>query len=143
MDHPERPKRANVFMDANLEAEGALSDVQMVRIRDISAGGAKVQGPAPEVGTRIVLTRGRFVIPARVAWVRDKQFGVEFEKPINVDEVMKAAGPAKAPDKPVYASALTSQYPSPPQEHGAARAPAPRPADRRPVFGLRIATSGR
>ena len=38
MDLPDRPKRSNVFMDANLEAEGQTSDIEVVRIRDISAG---------------------------------------------------------------------------------------------------------
>jgi hypothetical protein len=141
MDLPDRPKRSNVFMDANLEAEGQTSDIEVVRIRDISAGGAKVQGVAPDVGTRIVLTRGRFTIPARVVWVGPTQFGVEFDKPINVDEVMKAAGPAKAPDKPVYASALTSDYPS--QGRAAPRPSQPKPTDRRPLFGLRVAGSNR
>jgi hypothetical protein len=131
----DRPKRSNVFMAASLKTENDTSDVQLVRIRDISAGGAKVQGPMLDVGTPIILTRGRFTIPARVVWCGDAQFGVAFDKPINVDEVMKATGPEKAPDKPVYASALTSDYPGQAKasSHGTVR-----PTDRRAVFGLRV-----
>ena len=47
----DRPKRSNVFMAASLKTENDTSDVQLVRIRDISAGGAKVQGPMLDVGT--------------------------------------------------------------------------------------------
>ncbi len=132
----DRPKRSNVFMAANMKTQYDASDVELVRIRDISEGGARVQGPVLDVGTRIILTRGRFTIPARVVWCGDVQFGVAFDKPINVEDVMKATGPEKAPDRPVYASALTSDYPG--QARGAPRGATARPADRRAMFGLRV-----
>ena len=95
----DRPKRSNVFMAASLKTENDTSDVQLVRIRDISAGGAKVQGPMLDVGTQIILTRGRFTIPARVVWCGDAQFGVAFDKPINVDEKASSHGTVRPTDR--------------------------------------------
>ncbi|KAA9015339.1 PilZ domain-containing protein [Sphingobium limneticum] len=107
MDLPPRPKRSNVFMDAHLNLGEPLSAAQLVRIRDISEGGARIQGKSPGVGVRIVITRGATQMPGRVVWTADRHFGMEFDEPVDVDAVLKAA-PPKSPDRPVYAAALTS-----------------------------------
>lgn len=107
MDRPPRPKRSNVFMDAHVNLGEPLSASQPVRIRDISAGGARIQGKSPGVGAHIVVTRGETQIPGRVVWTADRHFGMEFDEPVDIDAVVKAAAP-KSPDRPVYAAALTS-----------------------------------
>jgi hypothetical protein len=107
MDLPPRAKRSNVFMDAHLNLGEPLSATQVVRIRDISAGGARIQGKSPGVGVRIVVTRGETELPGRVVWTADRHFGMEFDEPVDVDAVLKAT-PPKSPDRPVYAAALTS-----------------------------------
>ncbi|WP_311268848.1 PilZ domain-containing protein [Sphingobium sp. WCS2017Hpa-17] len=107
MDLPPRAKRSNVFMDAHLNLGEPLSAKQVVRIRDISAGGARIQGKSPGVGVRIVVTRGETDMPGRVVWTADRHFGMEFDEPVDVDAVLKAV-PPKSPDRPVYAAALTS-----------------------------------
>lgn len=107
MNLPPRAKRANVFMDAHLNLGEPLSAAQLVRIRDISEGGARIQGKSPGVGVRIVVTRGATEMPGRVVWTADRHFGVAFDAPVDVDDVLKAAAP-KSPDRPVYAAALTS-----------------------------------
>jgi len=129
MDHPERAKRANVFMDAHLNLGEPLSAAQLVRIRDISEGGARIQGRSPGIGARIVVTRGETAMPGRVVWTADRHFGVAFDEPVDVDAVLKAASP-KSPAKPVYAAALTSGL-----THFQRAVPRGRPASA--SFGLR------
>jgi hypothetical protein len=59
-----------------------------VRIRDLSAGGARVQGDdIPEVGTDVLLKRGAFETFGKIAWVSDGQAGVEFDDPLDDAEV--------------------------------------------------------
>lgn len=132
MDLPPRAKRSNVFMDAHLNLGEPLSARQVVRIRDISPGGARIQGKSPGVGARIVVTRGETEMPGRVVWTADRHFGMEFDEPVDVDAVLKAA-PPKSPDRPVYAAALTSgltHFRSQPQRG-------------RTGFGLRLAGAAR
>ncbi|MEC3912517.1 PilZ domain-containing protein [Sphingobium sp. CR2-8] len=107
MDQTPRPKRSNVFMDAHLNLGEPLSASQLVRIRDISEGGARIQGKSPGVGARIVVTRGETAMPGRVVWTADRHFGVAFDEPVDVESVLKAAAP-QSPAKPAYADALTS-----------------------------------
>lgn len=107
MDLPPRSKRSNVFIDAHMNLGEPLSATQIVRIRDISVGGARIQGKSPGVGARIVVTRGETEMPGRVVWNIDRHFGVEFDEPVDVEAVLKSTVP-KAPVKPVYATALTS-----------------------------------
>lgn len=133
MDLPPRAKRSNVFMDAHLNLGEPLSAKQVVRIRDISAGGARIQGKSPGVGVRIVVTRGETEMPGRVVWTADRHFGVEFDEPVDVEAVLKAA-PPKSPDRPVYAAALTSGLTPFRRESTRGRASS---------FGLRLAGAGR
>jgi hypothetical protein len=107
MDLPPRAKRSSVFMDAILDFGDPFAAPRVARIRDISEGGAKIQGRAPDIGARVVISRGATDIPGRVVWTADHHFGVAFDEQIDVEAVLKAA-PPKAPDKPVYAAALTS-----------------------------------
>ncbi|HUD91141.1 PilZ domain-containing protein [Sphingobium sp.] len=132
MDLPPRAKRSNIFIDACLNLGEPLSATQVVRIRDISEGGVRIQGKSPGVGARIVLTRGETEMPGRVVWTADRHFGVAFDEPINVDAVLKAAVP-RSPERPLYAAALTSGL-------GHFHRQTPRG---RKTFGLRVAGAGR
>jgi hypothetical protein len=136
MTHNPRPKRSNVFVDAKMNLGEPLSAAQDVRIRDISQGGARVQGRSPGVGTRVVIMRGETKMPGRVVWTADRHFGMAFDDPVDVDTVLKAIGP-KAPNKPVYAAALTAGL-TQTNHQGPRTRTLPTPT--RPSFGLR--TSG-
>ncbi|WP_416462399.1 PilZ domain-containing protein [Sphingomonas sp. VDB2] len=133
MDFPPRARRANVFIDAHLNLGEPLSATQIVRIRDISEGGARIQGKSPGVGARIVVTRGETAMPGRVVWTADRHFGMAFDEPVDVESVLKATG-RKSPDRPVYAAALTS---------GLTHFQRHTPRGRTASFGLRLAESGR
>jgi len=70
-----------------------------VRIRDLSAGGARVQGEElPEVGIDVLLKRGEFETFGTVAWIHDGQAGIEFEDPLGDAEVAELqAAPLHTP----------------------------------------------
>lgn len=134
-DQPPRPKRSSVFIDAAMDSQQQSASMQTVRIRNLSEGGAKIEGKAPPVGTAILLSRGDLEIAARVAWVSDRYFGVAFDEPVAVEQLMRAAAKPGAPDRPVYAAALTEGVgrvqPEPPRRRTT-------PLDRA-TFGLRVA----
>ena len=51
-----------------------------VRIRDLSRGGARVEGlDLPPVGTDILLKRGAFEAFGTIVWIADTHCGIQFE----------------------------------------------------------------
>ncbi len=75
--------RSNVFLAATLVmAGGSLA----VRVRNISARGALIDGPQlPPVGAVVDLTRGSLVAHGTIAWHSDNHCGIEFDADIDVD----------------------------------------------------------
>ena len=70
-----------------------------VRIRDLSSGGARVEGAElPMVGTDVMLKRGDSDVFGAVAWVSGNQAGIEFEEMLD-DATLDAF--TSAPDMPV------------------------------------------
>ncbi|WP_217894995.1 PilZ domain-containing protein [Sphingobium sp. Z007] len=128
-------------MDAHVHLGEPLSARQLVRIRDLSEGGARVQGRSPGVGAHITIMRGETEIPARVVWTTGQHFGVAFDEQVDVDAVLKAASP-KAPDRPVYAQALTTGL-APVTSQARRAMPRTLPPTTRSTFGLRMASTGR
>jgi hypothetical protein len=133
-DWPPRPKRSSVFIDAALDHAAQKEPMQLVRIRDLSEGGAKIEGKAPPVGTNVVLSRGALEFPARVVWASGRFFGIAFDTPADMDQIMRATGVAKSPARPAHAAALTARYPT--GDVGAQRRRTPLPD--RATFGLRV-----
>lgn len=69
--------------------------VQKARIRDLTANGAQVACDAPvKRGSDVVLKRGDLFIAARVAWAQGSSAGLEFYRPVDLDEMIGAAAPA-------------------------------------------------
>ncbi len=55
-----------------------------VRIRDLSAGGARIEGAElPMVGTDVMLKRGEADMFGAIAWVSGNQAGIEFEEALD------------------------------------------------------------
>jgi len=75
--------RSNVFLTATLVmAGGSLA----VRVRNISARGALLEGPQlPPVGTVVDLTRGSLVAHGTIAWHSGDHCGVEFDADIDAE----------------------------------------------------------
>jgi|UPI000830A949 hypothetical protein len=134
-DRPPRPKRSSVFIDAAMDSQQPSASMQTVRIRDLSEGGAKIEGKAPPVGTTVLLSRGGIEIGARVAWVSDRYFGVAFDEPVAVEQLMRAVAKPGTPERPVYAAALTDGVG---RSHPDLLRRRATPLDRA-VFGLRVA----
>ena len=74
--------RTNLFLAATLDsARGG----EPVTIRDLSAGGARIQGPRGlEVGLVVMLERGRLRMSAIVSWCADNLAGLRFASSISV-----------------------------------------------------------
>ena len=61
-----------------------------VRIRDLSRGGARVEGwDLPPVATDILLKRGAFEAFGTIAWIADNHCGIQFEAELP-DEMFEA-----------------------------------------------------
>jgi hypothetical protein len=89
MDHRSEG-RSNVFLTATLQAGGRSSPV---RIRNISARGALVDGPAlPAIGASVRLTRGSLSAAGQLAWKGAGQAGLTFDGTIDVADWVRRVG---------------------------------------------------
>ena len=80
---------------------------RIVKLRDISASGAMIEGPrVPPVGTDILLQRGSLEVFGKIVWVSKMQAGIEFDEPltetmlwmqVNAPQQIEEAGPAAPP----------------------------------------------
>lgn len=79
-----RPPRKNLLLSASIEAGGLKAPV---RIRNLSEGGAMIDGTAlPEVGTPLVLRRLEVEIGATTVWRAPGRCGMKFEGCVSVEE---------------------------------------------------------
>ena len=84
--------RSNVFLAATVVAGGASS---AVRVRNISARGALVDGPGlPPEGAAVELRRGSLVAYGEVAWHDAGHCGIRFSADIDIDAWTRKAGHA-------------------------------------------------
>jgi hypothetical protein len=84
------PKRSRVFLSADVDAgNGPVA----VRIRDISRTGALLESDLPpKGGDSVRMTCGSTVAEGRVAWSDRGWFGVEFDSPLVVDDLVDSTG---------------------------------------------------
>lgn len=86
-----RNKRSLVLIAARLRINGELAEV---RLRNLSCNGALLESDLPPaVGSEVVFERGETISPARVAWVSNTRFGVQFDRAIEESEVLIHIGP--------------------------------------------------
>lgn len=79
-------RRARVLLAAKLRTPDGEIDC---RLRDLSRMGALLEcKPQPAVGSQVVFLRGKVAIPARVAWSASDRIGIEFEHPIDEQEML-------------------------------------------------------
>jgi hypothetical protein len=80
-----RAKRRRVLMTATVISTEC---VQRARIRDLTSTGAGITCDTPlERASDVILKRGDLFIAARVAWVDRHAAGLEFYRPIALDEL--------------------------------------------------------
>ncbi len=84
------PKRLRVFLTAQLDSgSGPIN----ARVRDISRSGALLESDtAQQVGASVRLICGGAHVDARVAWAEDGWFGLEFETPLLVGQLIDQSG---------------------------------------------------
>lgn len=83
-DRPERETRKNLMLAAAVESHGASYPV---RIRNISASGAMIEGGTlPPIGAHFLLRRLEMQSGARVIWNEGGRCGVVFDECVEVDE---------------------------------------------------------
>ena len=75
------------MLTAKLELAG---DAQQVILRNLSTGGALVEGKwLPAEGSFALFVRNDLRVQARVAWVEGKYAGIAFECPLERSEVLR------------------------------------------------------
>lgn len=83
-------KRARVLLVAKLRT--AYGEVE-AKLRDLSQKGALVECAEPlRVDAEVVFSRGKTVVPARVAWTSGSRVGLEFLRAIDESEVLVQLG---------------------------------------------------
>jgi hypothetical protein len=80
-----RSKRRTVLMRATLIGTGGA---QTVRLKDLTSEGAGIACQVPvRTGSDVILRRGDLFIAARVAWTEGMNAGVEFYRPVAMEEL--------------------------------------------------------
>jgi hypothetical protein len=80
-------RRSNVLMSASLELSGTSVPV---KLRNLSAEGALVEGEKlPVEGASVLFRKGDISMPGRVAWVNDRQAGVNFAQKLNPEQLLR------------------------------------------------------
>lgn len=78
--------RTNLFMAATLHAADVAHPV---KIRDLSAAGAQIEGSLlPEIGAEVTLARGILSVQGHVTWCAARRCGLQFNSPISVPDWM-------------------------------------------------------
>lgn len=89
-------KRARVLLAAKLETASGPVDA---RLRDLSCKGALLEcSRPPAIGEEVVFSRGKTVIPSRIAWTSGNRIGLEFKEQIEESEVLVHVN--RAPQEP-------------------------------------------
>ena len=78
--------RFRVLLNAELVT---TTDEQSVRVRDISTGGAMLEGQRPiALDQDVVLRRGRIEIFARICWAQGNHCGIQFDEALSESGMM-------------------------------------------------------
>ena len=79
-----RDKRSRVFLSATLHSAHGEANV---RLSDLSTLGACADRPSGlQPGDEIHVCRGDLSVAARIVWARGSFIGIEFAKPLNLDQ---------------------------------------------------------
>ena len=82
---PREPRR-NVVIQARMRSDGAWMDVC---IRNISSRGFLLQAASPPPrGTYVEIFRGKHAVIGRVAWSKERRFGIHTQDRMNVDAII-------------------------------------------------------
>jgi hypothetical protein len=81
-------QRRRVMLTARLSTS---SSSEQVRLRDVSATGARVEGRhLPSLGAPVLLTRGNFSAYGQLVWKNGEVGGVRFDQALDEDSILDA-----------------------------------------------------
>lgn len=81
-----RSRRSTVMLTATIdEADGQ----RLMKVMNVSSGGALVLGHALPHGRSVILRRGSNDVPSYVAWTSGDESGLEFERAVDVQSVLR------------------------------------------------------
>lgn len=84
------PKRSRVFLSAQFDAGSGPVEA---RIRDISGSGALLESSIePVTGSDVEVACGEVAMNGRVVWVENGWFGVEFDRPLEMSQLVDSVG---------------------------------------------------
>ena len=93
-----KPKRSRVSLSAEIDSGAGPVPAH---VRDISRSGALIEADSPpEEGTIVRLNCGSTTVDGRVAWSERGWFGLEFETPLLMSEIVDPAGTRLAVSAP-------------------------------------------
>jgi hypothetical protein len=78
----------------------SVDGAQSARVRDLTDTGVGIVSDSPlDQGTDVIFNRGNLLVAARVVWTRGTEAGLEFYRPVPLDELTgTVAPPATQPD---------------------------------------------
>ncbi len=122
--------RQRVLLGARLVT---IVDEHEVRIRDLSATGARVEGDVPAAGTDVIVQRGGSEFFGQIMWSDGMRGGIQFDEPLSPADLFTAIRPAPPAPRPTVVHRRPGFRPATltPQEQARAAAwfrPAGRPA---------------
>jgi hypothetical protein len=80
--------RKRVMLSARLSTSTAAFEI---RIRDVSATGARIEGAElPAQGSAVLLKRGTFSVYGSLVWVSGAVAGIHFDEPLDADDLMES-----------------------------------------------------
>lgn len=88
-----RPPRSPVFLTAELQVAARS---YTVRVRNLSDGGALIDGASAEEGAPVVFRRGEVEVAGRVVWSDGTLLGIAFEAPLDRADLMRSISPPQA-----------------------------------------------
>jgi hypothetical protein len=108
-DDKRRCARSRVLIGATVTTtEGPIE----VRLRNLSQYGALLHcDRPPALRSEVTLERGELRAPARVVWIDGGRFGIEFEEPIDEQEVLIHGSPTQHYEAPAHCEPPTSKEP--------------------------------
>jgi hypothetical protein len=88
-------QRRRVMLTARLSTSASS---EQVRLRDVSATGARVEGRnLPSLGAPVLLTRGNFSAYGHLVWKSGEAGGVQFDESLDEDTILDALKGMPAP----------------------------------------------
>lgn len=99
-DESRRASRSSVMLGVLIQHEDRSIPV---RVGNISANGALIVGSfLPPAGSTVVLRRNELAIASRIAWVDSGNAGLEFDEPLQVEDLLRHLPQSRTIAQPRY-----------------------------------------